>query len=694
MDFFNKLFKNSKFKRLFALLVILAAIPVALALVRVSQDIRERAAGGPTSLSILPISQTKSIGESGQLSVYVDPGGANVSSLEIVLDYDPSIVSVIDINPGPFFTDPAAQIGDPLVITKDLATPGRVHYALGFPLGSGYSSTNTTDAIIIDFNTVGGGTTSFDFVTSGQPSTLVADIGAQNVLGQTNGGTIDVSSAGARLYFSSPVPANPQSEGGTFTLDILADTGGQQIDAIDARISFDESILELLSLDQGTEAAFTSYPALDFDNSSGTAVISANVGSDSSSNPAVGSALHVGTLTFRADLVTFTSQVSYDFTRGDRNDSNMVLSGTWQTQDPVDILASVGSADILIISGPTTTPTLTSTPTPTISPTPTPAGLPVVNFNDYSITSFGSGQDFNPTMNILDGGITLQLIGNGWKKIPYPYTVTANTILEFDFKSDTEAEVQGIALEEDNVLSANRVFKVHGTQPYGIATYDNYVKGSGWKSYSIPVGQHYTGNMSYLVFANDHDFGGQDGESLFRNVRVCETICSLDSTPTPSPTSTPGSPQTLTVRLSFEGRLRSGVSKRKIIGFFYRKAGETAVSTAIFTTNENGEGTVDLAPGSYVLLLDADGYLARRFGSDASPVVIPESNIILDLSASPLFGGDFNDDGEVNEVDYTQFFLPFFLGSTEFIDLDGSGEINNLDFAIMRANWNLIDDSL
>ncbi|MFO0888061.1 MAG: hypothetical protein U0790_02825 [Isosphaeraceae bacterium] len=34
-----------------------------------------------------------------------------------------------------------------------------------------------------------------------------------------------------------------------------------------------------------------------------------------------------------------------------------------------------------------------------------------------------------------DAGATLHLSGNTWKKVALPYAVTANTVLEFDFRS-------------------------------------------------------------------------------------------------------------------------------------------------------------------------------------------------------------------------------------------------------------------
>jgi hypothetical protein len=164
--------------------------------------------------------------------------------------------------------------------------------------------------------------------------------------------------------------------------------------------------------------------------------------------------------------------------------------------------------------------------------------------------------------------------------------------------------------------------------------------------------------------------------------------------PTEIPTPTPLPSQTMILRLSFEGRLRGGVSKSKSVEFSYRKAGEAGVTTTNLVTDNNGEATIELIPGSYVFLVDSDGYLARRYGSDASPVVVAEGQAVLDLSSSPLMGGDFNGDGEVNEVDYTVHFLSTFLTTSALVDLDGSGEVNNLDFAIMRANWSLIDDTL
>ena len=78
-------------------------------------------------------------------------------------------------------------------------------------------------------------------------------------------------------------------------------------------------------------------------------------------------------------------------------------------------------------------------------------------------------------------------------------------MLSFDFRSDAIGEIHGIGFEENNTLTSDRVFQLYGTQSWGVATYNDYTTGQGWTHYSIPVGQFYTGQMSYLVFSNDHD---------------------------------------------------------------------------------------------------------------------------------------------------------------------------------------------
>jgi cell division septation protein DedD len=520
------------------------------------QLFKTQAGGGPAVLQIVPPNQSKAIGEATTVNVFLNPNGANVSGVELVMSYDPNIISVTGIAPGEFFTGVASTVGQPVEIVKDLSVPGKIHYAIGFPLGSNYSSSSANNVATISYQGKVAGTTTMDFVINGQPKTVVSDNQAQNQLSDTNyPGTINVS-GGARLYFSNAVPANPEVIGGNFSVNVLVDTAGKLVDGVDAKIHFDPAVLNVLSLNQGTDPTLVSYPALKFDNTLGTITISANIGSGASPSPANGNNLNIGNIKFGIKAASSGSNVTFDFTAGSRNDSNIVQAGSAASGDPIDLLSAVDSMQVIttsataaptVTASPTPTPTHTSTPTPTVAPTGQPTASPT--------------------------------------PVPTPTSTPTPTAV-----------------------------------------------------------------------------------------------------PTPSPTP---APQSMTIKMLFQGKARPGISNAMPITLKYKLAGVTSNSLS-FTTDSSGQVVLPLSTGSYSLLVKASGYLARRFDN----VSVIQGNTYVDLSANKLLGGDFNGDGEVNEVDYTLGFLPKFGTNNSVADLDGSGEVNNLDFSIMRSNWNLVNDVL
>jgi hypothetical protein len=145
--------------------------------------------------------------------------------------------------------------------------------------------------------------------------------------------------------------------------------------------------------------------------------------------------------------------------------------------------------------------------------------IQLVNF--YDINPYGGLQDVGGEVSVEDGGATLHLTGNVWKEIDVPYDVTANTVLEFDFKSTSQGEIHGIGLDDDLSKSFYKTFELYGTQNWGHPNYKDYVP-DGYKHYQIPIGQYYSGRMEHLFFINDHDVAGPTAESFFRNVRLRE----------------------------------------------------------------------------------------------------------------------------------------------------------------------------
>lgn len=150
-----------------------------------------------------------------------------------------------------------------------------------------------------------------------------------------------------------------------------------------------------------------------------------------------------------------------------------------------------------------------------------------INFNDTGIVSYGGGQD-QGSVDILDDGQTIRLRNNAWKAILLDYQVTENTVISFDFGSTQQGEIHGIGFDNNNSISSNRTFRLFGTQNWGISNYDNYSNVGYWTSYSIPVGDFYTGDFSRLFFAMDHDSQPRNGTSFFTNIQIYEgTSCAL-----------------------------------------------------------------------------------------------------------------------------------------------------------------------
>ncbi|KAA1245598.1 M20/M25/M40 family metallo-hydrolase [Aquimarina sp. RZ0] len=152
---------------------------------------------------------------------------------------------------------------------------------------------------------------------------------------------------------------------------------------------------------------------------------------------------------------------------------------------------------------------------------PNPNVCESLDFNSLTITSF-SNQDSTGDSSIVNNGAGVSLQNNSWKYVPLNYNVTSSTVLEFDFSSTAEGEIHAIGFENDNTLTADMYFKVYGTQNYGITNYNDYTRGT--KSYTIPVGDYYTGAMDRLVLVNDND-AGSNNNSTFSNIKIYEGSC-------------------------------------------------------------------------------------------------------------------------------------------------------------------------
>ena len=160
-----------------------------------------------------------------------------------------------------------------------------------------------------------------------------------------------------------------------------------------------------------------------------------------------------------------------------------------------------------------------------------PAGS--IDFNSLALTSYSNQNASNQTA-IEDGGDTLRITGNTWVRSTQTFNVTANTMIDFDFTGTTQGEIHAIGFDENDTLNdAARHFQFWGTQNWtGTGRIDwnpKYSGGGSPQSYTIPVGQSYTGSM-FLVFTGDDDASAAS-DSAFSCVRVYEAsppACTVD----------------------------------------------------------------------------------------------------------------------------------------------------------------------
>ena len=88
---------------------------------------------------------------------------------------------------------------------------------------------------------------------------------------------------------------------------------------------------------------------------------------------------------------------------------------------------------------------------------------------------YGGAQDsVTATTTVEDNGAALHMVGNAWKQVALNYTVTANTVLEFDFESAAQGEVHAIGFDTDETLSPTTAFQVYGTQTWGVQAFRTY----------------------------------------------------------------------------------------------------------------------------------------------------------------------------------------------------------------------------
>ena len=227
-----------------------------------------------------------------------------------------------------------------------------------------------------------------------------------------------------------------------------------------------------------------------------------------------------------------------------------------------------------------------------------------LDLDNFTFTGYSNQDTSNGTVAIQDNGGTYAMTGNRWRRTTQTFDVTANTVVEVEFRSTSQGEIHGIGFDENDTLTdAVRIFQLHGTQNWGSSNHDFDNYSSGTQSYTIPVGQYYTGSAMYLVLVNDDD-ANSAGNGWFTDIKVYESGggggggCTVDQDFEANSTGWANDPASTCTTGDY---VRGNPTVQTNSGVTTQVGGSNSGSNSLFTATNTSAGTNDVDGGNCIL---------------------------------------------------------------------------------------------
>ena len=143
----------------------------------------------------------------------------------------------------------------------------------------------------------------------------------------------------------------------------------------------------------------------------------------------------------------------------------------------------------------------------------------------YTVVTGGGGI---PASTFIDPEGRI-ISGNVWKHFPLDYYITAKSILQVTVISAKVGEILGVALDNDEQPTTGRRGFLLGGSDYADLTHVAWswklnpvvISGGAMRTYNIPIGAYFTGNVSGLGLVGDDDATGTINAS-FSNLKLYE----------------------------------------------------------------------------------------------------------------------------------------------------------------------------
>jgi fibronectin type 3 domain-containing protein len=484
----------------------------------------------------------------------------------------------------------------------------------------------------------------------------------------------------------SPLSAS-HSVNDTFQVSVSINTSGQSAYGVDInKLRFNPSVLQVVDSDANTSGVQISAGSLmpltilnSVDNTAGTVQFS-QLASPGSTYSGTGT---LATITFRV-VSAGSSSLNFDFTLGSGSDTNIAGLGG-------DLLLSVSNGSYTGIALDTTPPTISSVSVSNITQNSAVISWSTNEASDtqvnYGLTSsYGNSTTLNSSM-VTSHSVTITGLSAG---MVYHYRVRSrdaagNLTSSSDNTFTTQTLPDTTAPNTPTGLSA-------------IPTSETEIQLS-WNVASDPssVGQNVSGISHYRIFRGGALIATTSSTAyldvnLSAGTQYTYQIEARDNAGNTSSKSSSVSATTPILSLPVQRRiiinLEGAPSNRRDVTGTIKFLNPSNISSEVYqasiTTNTSGQYIVDIPEGlipTVTLRPVVVGYLSKLV-----PNVDLRNSSVLDVATPTLLAGDFNGDGIINSLDFSQM-NGRWGQSDQLIDINRDGTVNSLDFAYISNNW-------